>query len=162
ALERVVLPECLLERVELAVSGQTLDGRHLGAVRLDGEHQAGANALAVHEHGAGAAHPVLAADMGPREPELVAEEVDEEPPRLERLVVGDPVHLHLDLSDVRPPRPPGHLTAPPGRPAARPAAALELSERRRRDAGSRPTPGCRRSGRPRARPRGPPPAMCPP
>src|SRR5438552_1848575 len=41
ALERVVLPEGLLERMELAGARETLDRRDLAAVGLDGEHGAG-------------------------------------------------------------------------------------------------------------------------
>src|SRR6185503_19150282 len=50
ALERVVLVERLLDGVELAPgAGEALDRRHLGAVRLDGEHRARLDRLAVEE-----------------------------------------------------------------------------------------------------------------
>src|SRR5213596_1800061 len=47
-----------MQRVARAVS-KALHGLDLVAVRLDGEHEAGADRLAVQQHGAGAAHPVL-------------------------------------------------------------------------------------------------------
>src|SRR5438093_6891241 len=77
ALQALLLPERLLQRVEFAVGGEPLHGLDLGAVGLDGEHEAGADALAVHEHRAGAAHAVLASDVGADQPEVLAQELDE-------------------------------------------------------------------------------------
>src|SRR5262249_4828758 len=91
ALEGVLLPERLLQRMELPVPGQAFHGRHRGPVRLDGEHEARADGLAVDEHGAGAARSVLAADVGSGEPEVVAEEVDEQPTRFHSLLIRDAV-----------------------------------------------------------------------
>ena len=51
------------------------DGRAIG---LGGIDEAGARGLAVEQYGAGPAHPVLAADMGPEEPELVPKEISEQ------------------------------------------------------------------------------------
>src|SRR6267378_2500193 len=63
ALQRVLLVESLLQRLQLAGIRKTLDGIHLAAVRLHGEHQAAAHDVAVDPHRACAAHPVLAADV---------------------------------------------------------------------------------------------------
>src|SRR5262249_50961167 len=60
ALEALLLPECLLHGVELAVPGEALDRRDLRAVRLDGEGDAGAGGPAVDDDRAGAADAVLA------------------------------------------------------------------------------------------------------
>jgi hypothetical protein len=64
ALQTVVLGEGLLDRVELAVVGEALDGEDVGAASLDGEHEARLDGLAVDDDGAGAADAVLAADVG--------------------------------------------------------------------------------------------------
>ena len=63
---------------------------------LHGEHQAGAHAVAVDQHRAGAAHAVLAADMRAGEPERVAQEIGEQQARLDRSLVGRAVDRHLD------------------------------------------------------------------
>src|SRR5947208_1492616 len=76
-----------MQRVARAVS-KALHGLDLVAVRLDGEHEAGAHRLAVQQDGAGAAHPVLTSDVRPGEAQLVAQEVGEEQPRLHRALVA--------------------------------------------------------------------------
>src|SRR5438094_2860725 len=98
ALQRVRLAESGLQRVELvrAARREALDGRQLSAVRLHRQHQAGAHRLAVEQHGAGAAHAVLAADVGAGEPQVLAQEVAQEEPRLDVAPVLDPVDGHVD------------------------------------------------------------------
>src|SRR5439155_16992384 len=82
ALQPVMLAERLLQRVELAVAHQALDRAELGAVGLDGEHDARARGLAVEHDRARAADPVLAADVRAGESEILADEVDQELARL--------------------------------------------------------------------------------
>ena len=85
ALQAMVLVEGLLQRMQLVGARRdAFDGEDLVAVRLHREHQAGARRQPVQEDGAGAAHAVLAAEMGAGQAELVADEVGE----------GD---AHLDL-----------------------------------------------------------------
>src|SRR5712664_4645549 len=60
-LKAVVLVKGLLERMRRTILAQPLDGEHLDPVRLNGQHQARAGRLSVHEHRAGAAESVLAA-----------------------------------------------------------------------------------------------------
>ena len=87
ALERVVLPEGLLQRVELAVAREPpRRSRTVGAVDLRGEQEARAHGDAVQAHRAGAADAVLAADVRPGQPDRVAQEVGQQraaapPPR---------------------------------------------------------------------------------
>ena len=69
ALQRVLLVERLLHRVQLAVRGEALDRRHLAAVGLHGEHRARLHRLAVEQHRARAAGGRVAADVRPLEPE---------------------------------------------------------------------------------------------
>ncbi len=56
---------------------EAFDRVHPAPVRLDGEEKAGADGLAVHEHRAGAARPVLAAQVGARQREFLTEQVGE-------------------------------------------------------------------------------------
>ena len=64
---------------------------------LHGEQAAAADGDAVEEHRARAAHPVLAADVRPREPEPVPQEVREDEPRLDGLADDAAVDRRLDL-----------------------------------------------------------------
>jgi hypothetical protein len=76
ALETVVLHERLLDRVQRAVGGgDALDGRDLRSVRLGGEDQAGPHGNAVDDDRAGAAHAVLAAEMGASEAAVLPQPV---------------------------------------------------------------------------------------
>ena len=63
--------------------GHALDRLDLAAVGLDGEHRARLGALAVDVDGAGAAVARVAADVGAGQAEDVAQEVDEQEPRLD-------------------------------------------------------------------------------
>ena len=91
ALERVVRAERLLERGQLAAAGQTLDRLDARAVGLDGEHHAALDEHAVDDHRAGAAVARVAADVAAGEVEVVADEVDQQLPRLDLALVDDAV-----------------------------------------------------------------------
>src|SRR5262249_31582669 len=83
ALQRVIILERLLQRVERAVwSGERFHRRHRPALSLDGERQARAHRRAVDEDGAAAAHAVLAADVGSGGAEYIAEKVAQQHARL--------------------------------------------------------------------------------
>ncbi len=58
-------------------SDNAFDGLDRGAVALHREDEAAAHDLAVEPHRAGAAHAMLAADMGAGEREIVAQEIDQ-------------------------------------------------------------------------------------
>jgi phage terminase large subunit-like protein len=68
----------------------------ISAVGLRGEHEAGLDRLAVEQHRAHAADALLAADVGTGQAEVVAEEVDEQPPRLDLALHLLAVHGHVD------------------------------------------------------------------
>ena len=89
-----------LQRV-LAVRRSPSTVRSERPSRLHGEHQARAHRLAVDQHRAGAADAVLAADLGAGQPELVAQEVGQQRPRLDLDVVGAAVDLELILMPRR-------------------------------------------------------------
>src|SRR4029078_20650 len=77
ALQAVLIPERLLERVERRLAGHPLDGLELATIRLAREHRAGLRALAIDVDGAGAAVARVAPDVGAGQPEVVAQEMDE-------------------------------------------------------------------------------------
>jgi hypothetical protein len=54
ALEGLMLEKSLLYRIELAVSGETLDGRDLFVLDIARQSEAGTDRLAVDENGTGA------------------------------------------------------------------------------------------------------------
>src|SRR6478752_1455675 len=78
ALEAVLLPERLLQRMEAVAGGEALDRRDAAAVRLDREHRAALHGVAVDVDGAGAALARVAADVGAGELEVLPNELDEE------------------------------------------------------------------------------------
>src|SRR5438552_12852930 len=69
ALEPVLLPEPLLDRVQLAVLRETLDGQDGRTVGLDREHRARLHRLAAEEDRARAALARVATDVCPGEPD---------------------------------------------------------------------------------------------
>ena len=79
----MILAKLVLQRVQLIRRTQTFDRHDVGAVGPDGERQAGADAVAVHQDGAGAADAVLAADMGSGQPERVAQKIGQQQARLD-------------------------------------------------------------------------------
>src|SRR5215831_5523327 len=82
ALQCVVLMKSLLHRVELVAIGEALNRPQLRAIGLHREHQARPHRLAVEKDRAGAADPVLAADMRAGQPQFLANEIDEQLARL--------------------------------------------------------------------------------
>src|SRR5207248_6865083 len=101
ALQAVLLPEALLDRMKLAVLGQPLDRHELGAVALHGEEVARLHRLAVHEDGAGTALARVAADVGAGEPHRLADVVHQQKSRLHFVAVRLAVdrHLHWEFHD---------------------------------------------------------------
>ncbi len=77
ALGGVVVRERLLHDAEAPGRAEALDGRDLGAVDGRDGRQARAPRAAVDEHGAGAAAALLAAGLRARDPELLAQHVEQ-------------------------------------------------------------------------------------
>src|SRR5712691_1366690 len=131
ALQAVIVAERLLQRMQLLVARRdALDGEDVVAVRLHREHQAGARRIAVEQDGAGAAHAVLAAEMGAGQAEIVADEIRQRDADLDLLLVPLAVDGQRDGSLQL-----GHSGVPcvsylvPGRCRALPDARLRLLER---------------------------------
>src|ERR1700761_300377 len=83
ALQAVLLPEPLLDRVQLAGRGQALHGGDLTAVDLHRQHRAGLDRPAVDQHRAGAAVGRVAAAMGAGQPGTPADQVGQQQPGLD-------------------------------------------------------------------------------
>ena len=92
----MIFPERLLQRMQGVAIGEPFDGANFLALGLHAEHQAGADRLAVDQHGAGAADAVLTAEMGAGQPAIVAQHVGQRPARLDRDRVGSTVDGEID------------------------------------------------------------------
>src|SRR5262245_41240160 len=93
----MLLPESLLNRMELPILLQSLDGGDLTPIRLDRKKSAGLDRLPIQVHRASAAVGGIAADMSPGQAEHVADAVDEQKPRLDIGFHIAAVHLDANL-----------------------------------------------------------------
>ena len=93
ALEAVGFDKGGLQRVQLIVIGDALDGRNLSALVLHGERETGVDAFAVRKHGAGAARALIAALLGPCQPDVFAQSVEQRNARLDLKFMLDAVDL---------------------------------------------------------------------
>src|SRR5580704_2092695 len=100
ALQPMVLHEGALKDGELLARGQALDRADRLSGGLHREHQAGAHRRAVDQHRAGAAHAVLAADMGAGLAAILADRVHQGAPRLDanRMVAAVDRQHDVDLA----------------------------------------------------------------
>ena len=122
ALQCIAIAKRGLQIGDLAAVGQSLDGLDRCAVRLHRQHQAGTNDLAVHAHGAGAADPVLATDMGSGQLQLLTQEIRQIEPRQNMRIDALAVDLERDRHGSGHARPPALRS---GRP--RSAATQRIS-----------------------------------
>src|SRR6266550_2026267 len=97
ALEPVAAGETLLDRVEPAVPFQAFHREHPPAVGHGREHRARLHRQFVHPDHAGAAVRGVAAPVRAGEPELIAQEVDQQQPRLDLTGEHHIVDGHGDL-----------------------------------------------------------------
>src|SRR5258706_1713773 len=97
ALQSVLVPEGLLDRVELITFGHAFDGREAAAVCLDGEHRAALDRLAVDVDRARAALAGVAADVRSGQTHDIPEVVHEQQPRFDLVLVLTPVDGNSDL-----------------------------------------------------------------
>src|SRR6185295_8736374 len=157
ALQSVLLAEALLQRMQLAVALEPLDGDDRGAVGLDGQHRARLDRLEIDDDGAGAAVRRVAPDVRAGHLQLIAEEVHQQQARIDLRLVRDAVDGDADivlrhLSVLPPVRPPwsGHARSvpAPSRVCIRPSRGDPPRETRRPTPVSRPArwPLCRAAG----------------
>jgi hypothetical protein len=77
-LQRVIVAEGFLHRVQLVSVGDALDRQDVGALALHREDRAGFDGLAVDVDDAGAALAGVAADMRAGEAQLLAQQLDQQ------------------------------------------------------------------------------------
>ena len=77
-----------LHRMQLVAIGEALDGQDVGAVKADRQRQAGIDAPAVDQHGAGAALAAVAALLGAGEVEPLAQQVEQGDARIDLQLVA--------------------------------------------------------------------------
>ncbi len=97
ALEGVVLEEGGLDGAEGFAVGEAFDGGDFGAAGGDGEGEAGVDAAAVDENGAGSALAVVAAFLAASEVEVLAQGVEERGAGVERKSVRGAVDLEGEI-----------------------------------------------------------------
>ena len=145
ALEAVLLHEPLLDGIELGALLEVLDRAHRVAAGHRREHRARLHRLAVHQHDARPALRGVAAPVGAGEAERVAQEVDEEHPRLDVARASSP--LTVIVTSMRQASSRGR-----GRRRARSARRVSSAARWRLYSTGRAGPPRGRSPRPRRRP----------
>jgi hypothetical protein len=96
ALESVLLDERGLERMQLLLVRQPLDGRDLGSIARDREHEAAVRAAPVEQHRAGAALPVIAPLLGSGEAEPLPQWVEQRGACIDRQAAILSVHAQGD------------------------------------------------------------------
>src|SRR6266850_1219071 len=97
ALESVLVPEGLLQRMQLSIRRHAFDRGEAVAFRLDGEHRAALDGLPVDQDGASAALAGVAPDVSAREADHIAQVVHEQEPWLDLMLVLVPVDCRRDL-----------------------------------------------------------------
>jgi hypothetical protein len=95
ALESSDFEEGALDRMEVAVAWQSLDGADGMAGRVCRADLTGSNRRTIEEHGTGAACTLAAAWLGAGELELLAEHVEQTPIWLGRQLASQPIHDDL-------------------------------------------------------------------
>src|SRR4051794_9269943 len=101
ALERVMIDEGLLQRMQRALRRQPFDGGHAGAVLHHGEGEAGNDPASVHQHRTRTALAVIAALLGAGEVEVIAQRVEQAGPRRDLELRRDAVDDQRQRDRVR-------------------------------------------------------------
>ena len=92
------LAEALLQGPHRAIGiGHALNGCHIGALGLHGEHGAGFYRLAIEVHRTGAAMGGLATDVGSGQGEIFAQEMNQQGARLAQAFHFLAVDLEFDV-----------------------------------------------------------------
>lgn len=92
-----MLDERGLHRVKIAGPPETFDGRDLLSFMHDRECQAGIDAAAIDDDGAGAALAVIAAFLRPSEMEVLAQRIEKGGPVIQRQMLRFSVDLKDDF-----------------------------------------------------------------
>src|SRR5262245_29436305 len=100
ALQGMMLAKARLQGRETFILREPLDGDNFAALRLHCQQQTAAHGLAVEEHRAGTANPMLAADMRAGQPQLMAQAIGERQARLDRKLDLTTIDLEANLHGV--------------------------------------------------------------
>ena len=95
ALQSMLLPESLLQRMIGSVARQAFDGRDGRAVGLRGEYRARLDRLAIHEHRAGSAKRAFTADVRTGQSHDLADVMDEEHSRFDHVRAGLAINRYV-------------------------------------------------------------------
>src|ERR1700733_6457551 len=102
ALESVVFDERLLQGMKRARCAEVLDGRDLPALVLNGQSEAGIDALAVDQDSAGAARPLIAPLLGAEEVQMFTQKIEKRRSHvhvpLHFAAIDNPAHRALRLT----------------------------------------------------------------
>ena len=82
ALQTVMGDEGRLHRMQIFALGKTFDRDDVRSVQAGGQGQAGIDAPAIHQHGAGAALAAIAPFLGARQPEPLTQEIEQRHARI--------------------------------------------------------------------------------
>jgi hypothetical protein len=99
-LKAVVLDEGVLQWMQHITIGQALDSPDLLSLRLDGEHEAGADWQAVNEYRTTAAYAMLATDMRPRQAAIVPNRINQSPARFDLGPIVPAIDIEGDFDHV--------------------------------------------------------------
>src|SRR5438477_10675195 len=101
ALLCVMINESFLHRVHLFGCADSFHGRDFAALGFDGQHRAGINRVAIHQHCAGAAGAAVADFLATGEVETVAKRVEQRDARFEVQAAALPVDLEAERDLAR-------------------------------------------------------------
>jgi hypothetical protein len=87
----MLLPEALLQWVQLAILRQALDRGNLGTIGLHREDSAAFHALAIDMDNAGSTLAGIAADMGASKVQLFTQVMNKQRSRFDIALVGPPI-----------------------------------------------------------------------
>src|SRR5262245_6386288 len=96
ALQAVMFPEALLDRVQIAAHRHAFNGGDVCAVSLDGKHRTGLNRLSVENNRARAADRSLAADVRAGQPQHISDVMYQQQARLNFVSMSDTVDGDAD------------------------------------------------------------------
>src|SRR5262245_10951181 len=101
ALERIMVDERLLQRMQRALGRETLNCGDLRTVVHDGKRQARIDAPPVNEHGTGAALALIAAFFRPGQVQMLAQQVKERCAGIEHEVMMRPIDAQAHRDCLR-------------------------------------------------------------
>src|SRR5262249_145934 len=102
ALQTMVLPETLLHRMQPRFGSESFNRRHLRAVSLNREQPPGLHRSPIEQNRACPADRSLTSDVGPCEPNKIADEMNKQQTRFNVCVVTGAIDLERDLHAIPP------------------------------------------------------------